>query len=119
MLPGDSRPVPKAPPSAGSAGRPHGRGRLVVAVTGTGRETALARIVRAVEEAQARKAPIQRIADAVVRRFVPAVAAAALLTFAAWIASGRPAAAALLASVSLLVVACPCALGLAVPLAVH
>ncbi len=119
MLTGESRPVPKVPGSTVYAGTLNGPGRLVVAVTGTGRETALARIVRAVEEAQARKAPIQRVADAVVRRFVPAVAAAALLTFAAWIASGRPAAAALLASVSVLVVACPCALGLAVPLAVH
>src|SRR5512145_2827333 len=119
MLTGESRPVPKAPGSAVYAGTLNGSGRLVVAVSGTGRETALARIVRAVEDAQARKAPIQRIADAVVRRFVPAVAAAAALTFAAWLASGRPAAAALLASVAVLVVACPCALGLAVPLAVH
>ncbi len=119
MLTGESRPVPKAPGSAVYAGTMNGPGRLAVVVTGAGRETALARIVRAVEEAQARKAPIQRIADAVVRRFVPAVAATALVTFAAWIASGRPAAAALLASVSVLVVACPCALGRAVPLAVH
>ena len=119
MLTGESRPVPKAPGSAVYAGTLNGSGRLVVAVTGTGRETALARIVRAVEEAQARKAPIQRISEAVVRRFVPAVAAAAVLTFAAWLAAGRPAAAALLASVAVLVVACPCALGLAVPLAVH
>ena len=119
MLTGESRPVPKTPGSAVYAGTLNGPGRIVAAVTGTGRKTALARIVRAVEEAQARKAPIQRIADAVVRRFVPAVVAAALLTFAAWVASGRPAAAALLASVSVLVVACPCALGLAVPLAVH
>src|SRR5512145_2061236 len=119
MLTGESRPVPKTPGSAVYAGTMNGFGRLVVAVTGAGRETALARIVRAVEEAQARKAPIQRIAEAVVRRFVPAVAAAAVLTFAAWLAAGRPAAAALLASVAVLVVACPCALGLAVPLAVH
>ncbi len=119
MLTGESRPAAKGPGSAVYAGTLNGFGRLVVAVGGTGRETALARIVRAVEEAQSRKAPIQRIADAVVRRFVPAVAAAALLTFAAWVAAGRPAAAALLASVSVLVVACPCALGLAVPLAVH
>ncbi len=119
MLTGESRPVPKGPGNPVYAGTLNGSGRLVVAVTGTGAETALARIVRAVEEAQARKAPIQRVADAVVRRFVPAVAAAALLTFAAWVASGRPAGAALLASVAVLVVACPCALGLAVPLAVH
>ncbi len=119
MLTGESRPVPKAPGSPVYAGTLNGFGRLVVAVTGTGRDTALARIARAVEEAQARKAPIQRVADRVVRRFVPAVAAAAAQTFAAWVASGRPVASALLASVSVLVVACPCALGLAVPLAVH
>ncbi|MGE5190098.1 MAG: heavy metal translocating P-type ATPase [Gemmatimonadota bacterium] len=119
MLTGESRPVVKGPGSPVYAGTLNGPGRLVVAVTGTARETVLARIVRAVAEAQARKAPIQGIADAVVRRFVPAVVAAAALTFAAWLASGRPAAAALLASVAVLVVACPCALGLAVPLAVH
>jgi len=119
MLTGESRPILKAPGSAVYAGTLNGSGRLVVAVTGTGRETALARIVQAVEEAQSRKAPIERVADAVVRRFVPSVVAVALLTFAAWIALGHPAATALLASVSVLVVACPCALGLAVPLAVH
>jgi Cu2+-exporting ATPase len=118
LLTGEAAPVPKPVGSMVYAGTINGWGRLVVEVVHTGRETALSRIVRAVEEAQARKAPIQNVADRVVGVFVPAVVAVALLALAVRLVSGEAAVPALLASVSVLVVACPCALGLATPLAV-
>ncbi|GAB4362628.1 MAG: heavy metal translocating P-type ATPase [Deltaproteobacteria bacterium] len=117
-LTGESLPVPKEPGDPVFAGTVNGGGRLVVRVEGTGGDTVLARIVRAVEEAQASRPRIQRVADRVVGVFVPAVLCLSLLTLAGWLFAGRSAASALLASVSVLVVACPCALGLATPLAV-
>jgi Cu2+-exporting ATPase len=118
LLTGEAAPVPKLAESEVYAGTINGWGRLAVEVVKTGRESALSCIVRAVEEAQARKAPIQNVADRVVGGFVPAVIAVSLLALALRLLSGDSPVTALLASVSVLVVACPCALGLAIPLAV-
>ncbi|HEY7585965.1 MAG TPA: heavy metal translocating P-type ATPase [Candidatus Deferrimicrobiaceae bacterium] len=118
LLTGEAAPVRKIAGCVVYAGTINGLGRLVVEISKTGNDTALACIVRAVEEAQARKAPIQNAADRVVGAFVPAVIAISLLALAARLLWGESPASALLASVSVLVVACPCALGLATPLAV-
>ncbi|MGE5248247.1 MAG: heavy metal translocating P-type ATPase, partial [Verrucomicrobiota bacterium] len=118
LLTGESSPVPKRPGDEVIAGSLNGTGRLTVTATRTGAATVLARIARAVEEAQARKAPIQRLADRVVRWFAPLVLAAAATTAAAWLRAGASGPDALMAGISVLVVACPCALGLATPLAV-
>ena len=118
LLTGEAGPVPKRAGSKVYAGSINGWGRLVVEVAKTAGETALSCIVRSVQEAQCRKAPIQNLADRWVGGFVPAVMAIALLALAARLISGDPLLPALLASVSVLVVACPCALGLATPLAV-
>ncbi|GAB4232552.1 MAG: heavy metal translocating P-type ATPase [Deltaproteobacteria bacterium] len=118
LLTGESAPVPKTAGDAVLAGSLNGTGRLLVRVARTGAETVLSRIVRAVEEAQARKAPIQRLADRVVRTFVPAILFAAACAVAFRLHSDSPPADALMAGIAVLVVACPCALGLATPLAV-
>jgi Cu2+-exporting ATPase len=118
MLTGEAAPVPKMPGDEVVAGSLNGSGSLLVTATRTGAATVLARVVRAVEEAQARKAPIQRLADRVVRWFVPAVSAVAAATAAGWLVAGASAQNALMAGISVLVIACPCALGLATPLAV-
>jgi Cu2+-exporting ATPase len=118
MLTGEARPVAKDPGSQVFTGTVNGSGRLQIEVTGTGRDTSLSRIIRAVEEAQERRSPVQRIADRVVGYFVPAVLLVALLTLVGRLLAGGSAVPAFLASVSVLVVACPCALGLATPLAV-
>ena len=117
MLSGESRPVEKVPGSRVFTGTVNGNGCLRIEVTGTGRDTVLSRIIRAVEEAQARKSPVQGIADRVVGVFVPSILLVALLAFGGRILAGSPAVPAFLASISVLVVACPCALGLATPLA--
>jgi Cu2+-exporting ATPase len=118
LLTGESSPVPKAAGDAVMAGSLNGTGRLLVQVTRTGAETVLSRIVRAVEEAQARRAPIQRLADRVVHVFVPAILLVASCAVAFRLHAGAPPAAAMMAGVAVLVVACPCALGLATPLAI-
>jgi len=118
MLTGESSPVAKGPGDEVAAGSLNGTGRLLVKATRTGAATVLARIVRAVEEAQARKAKVQRLADRVVRVFVPAVVSIAAVTAAGWQIAGASPANALMAGISVLVIACPCALGLATPLAV-
>ena len=118
LLTGEAAPVPKVAESRVFAGTINGWGRLAVEVEKKAGESALSRIVRAVEEAQARKAPIQNVADRVVGGFVPAVIAVAVVALAIRLISGDAPVAAVLASVSVLVVACPCALGLAIPLAV-
>jgi Cu+-exporting ATPase len=92
-------------------------GRLVVRATRVGADTALARIGRLVEEAQSGKAPVQRLADRVSAVFVPAVIVISLATLAGWLASGASAGHAFTAAVAVLVIACPCALGLATPVA--
>jgi P-type Cu+ transporter len=118
LLTGESVPVEKAPGSAVVGGSINGSGFLRIEATRVGRETALQQIVRLVEQAQGSKAPIQRLADRVSAVFVPAVIVIALVTFAVWLASGAGFTAALVRLVAVLVIACPCALGLATPTAV-
>ncbi|HVB41929.1 MAG TPA: heavy metal translocating P-type ATPase [Streptosporangiaceae bacterium] len=92
-------------------------GRLVVRATRVGGDTQLAQIARLVTEAQARKAPVQRLADRISAVFVPVVIVIAVGTLLAWLASGRPAGEAFAAAVAVLIIACPCAMGLATPTA--
>jgi Cu+-exporting ATPase len=117
MLTGESVPVEVAPGDEVAGATINESGRLVVRATRVGAETALAQIARLVAEAQAGKARVQRLADRVSAVFVPVVIALSLLTLAGWLASGATAAAAFTASVAVLIIACPCALGLATPTA--
>ncbi|MFC0408609.1 heavy metal translocating P-type ATPase [Roseomonas elaeocarpi] len=117
-LTGESTPVPAAPGRAVAAGTLVLDGRLVLRVSAVAGATRIARIAALVEEAGSSRAPIQRLADRVSAIFVPAVAAVALLTFAGWLLAGGGADSAILHAVAVLVVACPCALGLATPAAV-
>ena len=118
MLTGESRPVSKRQGDEALAGTICLNGHLEIRVTRTGDETVLSAIVRAVEEAQSRRAPIQAVADRAVGWFVPVVLTIAAGTAAWWLHAGGGASRALSASVAVLVIACPCALGLATPLAV-
>lgn len=118
LISGESLPVSKAPGDRVTGGAINGEGRLLVRTTALGGETVLARIIRLVEDAQAAKAPIQKLVDKVSQVFVPAVLVIALLTLAGWLLAGAPADIALLNAVSVLVIACPCALGLATPAAI-
>ncbi|WP_211115684.1 heavy metal translocating P-type ATPase [Arenibaculum pallidiluteum] len=118
MLTGEPIPVEKAAGDRVTGGSINLDGLLLVETTAVGAETALARIVRLVEGAQASKAPIQRTVDRVSAVFVPVVLAVAAATFAAWWVLAGDAEAAIIAAVSVLVIACPCALGLATPTAV-
>ncbi|HTR51703.1 MAG TPA: heavy metal translocating P-type ATPase [Kofleriaceae bacterium] len=118
LLTGESMPAEKAEGSPVYAGTLNQLGMLVVRVARAGAETALARIARAVEHAQAGKAPIARVADRVAAWFVPAVLAIAAVTCAGWLASGAAPGVALARTIAVLVIACPCALGLATPAAV-
>ncbi len=118
MLTGESRPSEKTVGSEVFAGTMNMNGRLVIEVSRTEKETVLSGIIRAVEEAQMRKAPVQALADRVVGWFVPMVFSIALGTFVYWFMRYGDISTALMNSVSVLVVACPCALGLATPLAV-
>jgi heavy metal translocating P-type ATPase len=118
LLTGEARPVAKGPGAAVIGGTVNGTGALVVRVTRVGKETVLAGIVRAVEEAQERKPRIQAIADRVVGVFVPAMLLLALATLVGWLWRGAPVDRALMTGISVVVIACPCALGLATPIAV-
>lgn len=118
MVTGESLPVAKQAGSRVTGGTINGEGLLVVQTTAVGTETTLARIIRLVESAQAAKAPIQRTVDRVSAVFVPLVLAAAALTFAGWWLAGAGAETALVNAVAVLVIACPCALGLATPTAI-
>jgi Cu+-exporting ATPase len=118
LVTGESLPVAKAPGSRLTGGSVNAEGRLVARTVAVGAESTLARIIRAVESAQAAKAPIQRLVDRVSEVFVPAVVAVAFVTLLAWgLATGNWEAA-VLNAVAVLVIACPCALGLATPAAV-
>jgi Cu+-exporting ATPase len=118
LVTGESLPVPKSPGSRITGGSVNAEGRLVARTVAVGAESTLARIIRAVESAQAAKAPIQRLVDRVSEVFVPAVVAIAFATLLAWgLATGNWEAA-VLNAVAVLVIACPCALGLATPTAV-
>ena len=118
MLTGESMPVNKSPGSEAFGGTINLNGSLILEVRRTGSDTLISRIVRAVEDAQARKAPVQKIADRVVGWFVPLIIFIAAATFVFWTAKGYNVTSSLMNAISVLVIACPCALGLATPLAV-
>ncbi|MGH9215149.1 MAG: heavy metal translocating P-type ATPase [Acidimicrobiales bacterium] len=118
MLTGESVPVDKAVGDKVAGATINAHGLLTIEATAVGSDTALAQIVRLVEKAQASKAPIEALADRISAVFVPAVAAVAVLAFAGWwLLAGDPAGG-LLAAVAVLIIACPCALGLATPTAI-
>ena len=118
MLTGEPLPVAKGPGDALTGGAVNGDGRMVIEVRAVGAESVLARIIRLVEDAQAAKAPIQRLVDKVAAVFVPVVLVIALVTLAGWLLAGVGMETALIYAVAVLVIACPCALGLATPVAV-
>ncbi len=117
-LTGESIPVDKAQGSAVSAATLNQNGFLTCEATRVGEDTTLSQIIETVENAAATKAPIAKIADKVSGVFVPAVMAIALVASAAWLISGRPFSFALARAISVLVISCPCALGLATPVAI-
>jgi Cu+-exporting ATPase len=117
MLTGESIPVDVEPGAEVAGATLNTYGRLVICATKVGTETALAQIARLVAEAQAGKAPIQRLVDRVSGIFVPVVIGIALATLAGWLALGGGAGEAFTAAVAVLIIACPCALGLATPTA--
>ena len=118
MLTGESAPVGKTVGDEVFGATINQFGMVVVEATKVGRETALAQIVRLVEDAQATKAPIQHLADRVAAVFVPIVLVIAAITLAAWLATSHPLPDAVQAAVAVLIIACPCALGLATPTAI-
>ncbi len=118
MLTGESMPVEKAPGDDVTGGSVNGEGLLVFRTTRVGEETALARIIRLVEDAQGRKAPIAQLADRISGWFVPAVIVIAIVAALAWTLAGRDFQFVLNVFVTVLVIACPCALGLATPTAI-
>jgi Cu+-exporting ATPase len=117
LLTGESMPVSRGPGEAVTGGSINGAGLLRVEATRVGAESLLARIVALVESAQAAKPPIQRIVDRVAAVFVPVVVLVALVSLVGWLLAGAPFETALIHAVSVLVIACPCALGLATPTA--
>ena len=121
MLTGESLPVDKTVDDTVIGGTMNTTGSVLVRATAVGSDTALAQIVRLVEEAQGAKVPLQRLADTVSSFFVPAVMVAALLTFLGWAVFGPDAESltmAITTTIAVLIIACPCALGLATPTAV-
>jgi Cu+-exporting ATPase len=118
LISGESLPVAKQPGSPVTGGAINGEGRLIVRTTALGGESVLARIIRLVEDAQAAKAPIQKLVDRVSEVFVPAVLVIALFTLGGWLLAGAALETALINAVAVLVIACPCALGLATPAAI-
>ena len=118
MLTGEPLPVHKALDARVTGGSINGEGRVVVRVSATGTTTVLANIIRLVEDAQAAKAPIQRMVDQVSAVFVPVVLVLALVTLLAWWFTGHSLEVSLIHCVAVLVIACPCALGLATPAAI-
>ncbi|HUN33779.1 MAG TPA: heavy metal translocating P-type ATPase [Trebonia sp.] len=117
MITGEPVPVEVGPGDPVTGGCVSMSGRLHVTATRVGSDTQLSQIARMVSQAQAGKADIQRLADRVSAVFVPIVMSLALATLIAWLASGHPATAAIGAAVSVLIIACPCAMGLATPTA--
>src|SRR6185312_4495483 len=120
MMTGESMPVDKGASAKVIGGTINGTGTLTVRAEKIGADAMLSRIVHSVAEAQRSRAPIQRLADAVSAWFVPAVVAAAMIAFAAWMIWGPSPALghAVVAAVSVLIIACPCALGLAAPMSI-
>ena len=117
MLTGESVPVEVAEGDAVTGATVNAGGRLVVRATRVGSDTQLAQMAKLVEDAQSGKADVQRLADRISGVFVPIAIGIALVTLAAWLIAGFPASAAFTAAVAVLVIACPCALGLATPTA--
>ena len=118
MLTGESLPVPKTTGDTVTGGTLNGDGVVHVRVTATGTQSTLAHIIALVQDAQGHKAPVQRLVDKVAAVFVPVVIAIALATLAGWLATGAPLEQAMMNAVTVLVIACPCALGLATPAAI-
>jgi P-type Cu+ transporter len=118
LLTGESLPVAKHEGAKVIGGAINGTGRLLIQATAVGAAATLARIIKMVEGAQASKAPVQKLVDRVSEIFVPAVLVIAVATFAGWLLAGGSLSEALIAAVSVLVIACPCALGLATPTAI-
>jgi P-type Cu+ transporter len=118
LITGESLPVPKQPDDPVTAGSINGEGAITVTTKAIGAETTLARIIRLVETAQAEKAPIQRLVDRVSEIFVPVILLIAALTLIGWLIAGAGSETAILNAVAVLVIACPCALGLATPAAI-
>jgi Cu+-exporting ATPase len=118
MLTGESLPVTKSHGDHVTGGAVNAEGRLVVRTMAIGAETALSRIIRLVEDAQAKKAPIQRVVDQVSAVFVPVVVLIAIATWFGWGLFGGDWSVATLNAVAVLVISCPCALGLATPTAI-
>jgi heavy metal translocating P-type ATPase len=119
MITGEPAPVGKSPGDAVTGGTVNGSsGGFVMRAERVGSDTVLARIVRMVGDAQRSRAPIQRVADVVASWFVPAVIAAAVITFAAWTLAGAGFGWAFVNAVAVLIIACPCALGLATPMSI-
>jgi P-type Cu+ transporter len=118
MLTGEPVPAEVGPGDAVTGGCVNVGGRLLVLATRVGADTELAQLARLVTQAQAGKAPVQRLADRVSAVFVPVVLVIAAATLAGWLASGASADAAFTAAVAVLIIACPCAMGLATPTAI-
>ncbi|WP_420618933.1 heavy metal translocating P-type ATPase [Candidatus Poriferisocius sp.] len=118
MVTGEPVPVEVGPGDRVLGASVNANGSLVVEATSVGADTVLARIMRLVEQAQTNRTRIQRLADRISSVFVPAAVVIAVATLIGWLASGQPASEAFTAAVAVLIVACPCALGLATPLAV-
>ncbi len=118
MITGESLPVQKGQGDSVIGATVNGMGLLHVEATRVGRDTVLAGIVRLVEQAQGSKAPVQRLADRISGVFVPIVLVLATLTFLGWLLTGHAFAQALIPAIAVLVIACPCALGLATPTAI-
>jgi len=117
MLTGESVPTEVRTGSTVAGATVNANGRLVVRATGVGSDTKLAQLAKLVEEAQTGKAAVQRLADRISAVFVPIVIVLAVATLVFWLVSGSPVAMAFTASVAVLIIACPCALGLATPTA--
>ena len=117
MMTGEWLPVDVTPGTDVSAGTVVTTGRLIVRAQRTGEDTRLAHLIALVASAQAEKSAAQRLADRICRVFVPVVIAAAVLTLAGWLLAGSPAERAVSAALAVLIIACPCALGLATPAA--
>jgi Cu+-exporting ATPase len=117
LLTGESVPVEKAPGDEVAGASVNAGGRLIVRASKVGADTALAQIARLVTEAQTGKAPVQRLADRVSGVFVPVVIGLAVATLGFWLGAGESAEFAFTAAVAVLIIACPCALGLATPTA--
>ena len=118
LLTGEALPVPKGPGSRVTGGSLNGEAPLLIEATALGAEGVLSRMVRLVEDAQAAKPPVQRLVDRASAVFVPVVVGIALLTLVGWLLAGAGAQVAVINAVSVLVIACPCALGLATPAAI-